>query len=93
MLLASRTKVNNFLFPMDLRKYMVISFGILWTLVLITALTAAIVHNINFQKSHTHIHLMSDVATLERTVKWREEEIQDLKLELLKAYSYLEWYE
>ena len=48
-----------------MKKYMAYSFGTLWTLVLIVALVAAIIHQVNFQDSGTEILLVHQVQTLE----------------------------
>ena len=50
---------------MGLKKYMVYSFGTLWTLVLIVALVAAVVHQVRFQDSSTELHLNRQVRSLE----------------------------
>jgi hypothetical protein len=50
---------------MGLRKYMVYSFASLWTVVLVIALVAAIVHQVRFQDSATEIHLNWQVRSLE----------------------------
>ena len=47
-----------------LRKYMVYSFGTLWTLVLVIALVASIIHQVHFQDSATEIHLKWQVRSL-----------------------------
>ena len=48
-----------------MKKYMAYSFGTLWMLVLIVALVAAIIHQVNFQDSGTEIALVHKVQTLE----------------------------
>ena len=50
---------------MGLRKYMVYSFGTLWTVVLVIALVASIIHQVRFQDSSTEIHLNWQVRALE----------------------------
>ena len=50
---------------MGLRKYMVYSFGTLWTVVLVIALVASIIHQVRFQDSSTEIHLNWQVRSLE----------------------------
>ena len=50
---------------MGLRKYMVYSFGTLWTVVLVIALVATIVHQVRFQDSPTELHLNWEVRSLE----------------------------
>jgi len=44
---------------------MVYSFASLWTVVLVIALVAAIVHQVRFQDSATEIHLNWEVRSLE----------------------------
>jgi len=48
-----------------LKRYMLYSFGTLWTVVLVIALVAAIVHQVHFQDSATEIHLNWEVRSLE----------------------------
>ena len=50
---------------MSLKKYLTYSFITLWTVVLIIALIASIIHQIRFQDSATHLHLNREVASLE----------------------------
>jgi hypothetical protein len=50
---------------MSLKKYLAYSFGTLWTVVLIIALIATIIHQVRFQDSATHLHLKFEVTTLE----------------------------
>ena len=50
---------------MGLRKYMVYSFASLWTVVLVIALVATIVHQVRFQDSATELHLNRQVRSLE----------------------------
>ena len=50
---------------MGLKKYMAYSFGTLWTVVLVIALVAAIIHQVRFQDSSTEIHLNWQVRSLE----------------------------
>jgi hypothetical protein len=90
MLLASKTKLNHLLLPMDLKKYMAVSLGILWTLVLIISLTIAIVHNINFQKSPSQIHLETNIATLQTNLEIKDRIINTLQLEVTKKEDYIQ---
>jgi hypothetical protein len=48
-----------------LRKYMAYSFGTLWTVVLVIALVATIVHQVRFQDSATELHLNRQMRSLE----------------------------
>ena len=50
---------------MGLRKYMVYSFASLWTVVLVIALVASIIHQVRFQDSATELHLNWEVRSLE----------------------------
>ena len=50
---------------MGLRKYMVYSFAGLWTLVLVIALVAAVVHQVRFQDSTTHVNLSHQLHNLQ----------------------------
>ena len=56
--------VQKVLFPMDLKRYMVLSFATLWTLVLIIALIATLIHQTNYQKSASQLNLQQKVASL-----------------------------
>jgi len=44
---------------------MVYSFGTLWTVVLVIALVASIIHQVRFQDSATELHLNWEVRSLE----------------------------
>jgi len=48
-----------------LKKYMVYSFGTLWTVVLVIALVASIIHQVRFQDSATELHLNRQMRSLE----------------------------
>ena len=50
---------------MSLKQYLLYSFVTVWTMVLILALVAAIVHQVNFQKSSDRLQLERSVASLE----------------------------
>ena len=50
---------------MSLKKYLLYSFVTVWTMVLILALVAAIIHQVNFQKSSDRLQLERSVASLE----------------------------
>ena len=50
---------------MGLKRYMVYSFGTLWTVVLVIALVASIIHQVRFQDSATELHLNWEVRSLE----------------------------
>ena len=49
----------------SLKKYMVYSFASLWTVALIIALVATIIHQVRFQDSATHMNLNWKVSSLE----------------------------
>ena len=48
-----------------MKKYMLYSFGTLWTLVLIVALVAALIHQIKYQGSPSEVKLETHVYMLE----------------------------
>ena len=48
-----------------MKKYMLYSFGTLWTLVLIVALVATVIHQAKFQDSPGELNLNHEVMTLE----------------------------
>ena len=50
---------------MGLKKYMAYSFASLWTVVLVIALVATVIHQVQFQDSPTHINLNLEVRSLE----------------------------
>ena len=50
---------------MGLKKYMAYSFASLWTVVLVIALVASIIHQVRFQDSATELHLNWQVRSLE----------------------------
>ena len=49
-----------------MKRYMAYSFGTLWTLVLIVALVATVIHQSKFQGSPSEINLKTQVHMLER---------------------------
>ena len=70
---------------MGLKKYMAYSFGTLWTVVLVSALVATVVHQVRFQDSATEIHLNYQVHNLrfdnqrlESTLRAKEQFIFDI---------------
>ena len=50
---------------MGLKRYMAYSFASLWTVVLVIALVASIVHQVRFQDSATELHLNRQMRSLE----------------------------
>ena len=70
---------------MGLKRYMVYSFATLWTVVLVIALVASIIHQVRFQDSATEIHLnwqvhnlRFDNQDLESTLRAKEQFIFDI---------------
>tara|TARA_R110000824_G_scaffold27028_1_gene92301 strand:- start:325 stop:546 length:222 start_codon:yes stop_codon:yes gene_type:complete len=51
---------------MGVKKYLAYSFATLWTLVLIAALVAALIHQVRFQDSPGQLKLEAKIMTLER---------------------------
>ena len=73
---------------MGLKKYMVYSFAGLWTLVLVIALVAAVVHQVRFQDSATEIHLNWEVRSLE----FQNQGLRDsLEQSEIKYDNYRQW--
>ena len=50
---------------MGLKRYMAYSFASLWTVVLVIALVASIIHQVRFQDSATELHLNRQMRSLE----------------------------
>ena len=75
-----------------MKRYMAYSFGTLWTLVLIVALVATIIHQVNFQASPSKLNLDHQVETLESTVQELETQNQDLALSLNKTQKEYFWF-
>ena len=49
---------------MGLKRYMAYSFGTLWTVVLVIALVATVVHQVRFQDSTAHMNLSHQLHNL-----------------------------
>ena len=49
-----------------MKRYMAYSFGTLWTLALIIALVAMVIHQVNFQASATELNLRYQISALEQ---------------------------
>ena len=79
--------VQKTLIPMDLKKYMILSFVTLWTIVLIIALIATIIHQVNFQKSSDRLHLEWEVAGLSQDLRELEVERTKLKITINQVLS------
>ena len=76
--------VNKLLYPMDLKRYMVLSFATLWTLALIMALITTIVHQINFQDSSTEINLKHKIKELSSDIIVLETDLQNQNIKILE---------
>ena len=74
---------------------MLYSFGTLWTVVLVIALVATIVHQVRFQDSATEIHLNWEVRSLEFDKRGLEFDNQKLRDSLdqseIKYDNYRQW--
>jgi hypothetical protein len=74
---------------------MLYSFGTLWTVVLVIALVAAIIHQVRFQDSATEIHLNWEVRSLEFDKRGLEFDNQKLRDSLdqseIKYDNYRQW--
>jgi uncharacterized membrane protein affecting hemolysin expression len=68
--------INKLLFPMDLKKYMILSFVTLWTLLLITALVVLLIQQINYQASPNQLRLEFEISNLTRTLETTSRESQ-----------------
>ena len=79
--------VNKLLYPMDLKRYMVLSFAALWTLILIIAVIASIIHQAKYQESPDKINLEFRIRSLEVDLEDADKVIIDQKeqIELLKC--------
>jgi cell division protein FtsL len=75
-----------------MKKYMAYSFGTLWTLVLIVALVATIIHQANFQASPAELNLDHQVETLESTIQELETRNQDLAFSLNETQKDYFWF-
>ena len=73
---------------MGLKKYMAYSFGTLWTVVLVIALVATIVHQVRFQDSATHMNLSHQVHNL----RFDNQELKNsLDQSEIKYDNYRQW--
>tara|TARA_R100001086_G_scaffold200846_1_gene117042 strand:- start:911 stop:1144 length:234 start_codon:yes stop_codon:yes gene_type:complete len=64
-----------------MKKYMAYSFGTLWTLVLIVALVATIIHQAKFQDSATELNLNHQISALEQQKQELEGALKQTKHE------------
>ena len=73
---------------MGLKKYMAYSFGTLWTVVLVIALVATVVHQVRFQDSATHMNLSHQVHNL----RFDNQELKNsLDQSEIKYDNYRQW--
>ena len=79
--------VNKVLFPMDIKRYIVLSLLTLWTLILIIAVIASIIHQAKYQESPDKINLEFRIRSLEVDLEDADKVIIDQKeqIELLKC--------
>ena len=74
---------------------MLYSFASLWTVVLVIALVATIIHQVRFQDSATEIHLNWEVRSLEFNNRGLEFDNQELRNSLdqseIKYDNYRQW--
>ena len=82
--------VNKLLYPMDLKRYMVLSFATLWTLVLIITLIVSIIHNVNYQDSASQFHLEWEIKELKADVSTKDQQILRLEDRIKKITGW--WY-
>ena len=80
-------KVQTLLFPMDIKRYIVLSLLTLWTLILIIAVIASIIHQAKYQESPDKINLEFRIRSLEVDLEDADKVIIDQKeqIELLKC--------
>jgi len=71
--------VQKVLFPMDLKRYMVLSFATLWTLVLIIALIATLIHQTNYQDSASQLNLEWEIGGLQQDLVDKDKSILQLQ--------------
>ena len=73
---------------MGLKRYMAYSFGTLWTVVLVIALVATVVHQVRFQDSTTHMNLSHQVHNL----RFDNQELKNsLDQSEIKYDNYRQW--
>ena len=73
---------------MGLKKYMLYSFGTLWTAALVIALVATVVHQVRFQDSTTHMNLSHQVHNL----RFDNQELKNsLDQSEIKYDNYRQW--
>ena len=84
------TKISELLFPMGLKKYMLLTFGTLWTALLIIALIAGLIHQVTYQKSGTQLHLERQVSELTENLNFANAEVTALELSIEEAERIVE---
>jgi len=77
---------------MSLKRYLIYSFATLWTMMLIIALVAGIVHQVKFQESKDQILLELQVSNLEVQNQQLINSIHVQKREIFRILS-LQYYE
>ena len=82
--------VQKVLFPMDLKRYMALSFATLWTFLLVIALIATIVHQVHFQESSDKLHLESEIKGLKADLSTKDQKILELEEKFKKITEW--WY-
>ena len=71
-----------------MKKYMIYSFGTLWTLVLIVALVATVIHQVKFQNSRAELNLNHQIHNLRFDNARLESSLNQQKI---KYDNYREW--
>ena len=71
-----------------MKRYMAYSFGTLWTLALIIALVAMVIHQVNFQASATELNLRYQISALERQNQRLGDSLDQRSMEYA---AYREW--
>ena len=71
-----------------MKKYMIYSFGTLWTVVLIVALVATVIHQAKFQDSPGELNLNNYISRL----KWQNQRLSNsLDQQAMEHAAYREW--
>jgi hypothetical protein len=71
-----------------MKRYLVYSFGTLWTLVLIVALVATVIHQSKFQDSAAELNLNHQIYNLER----QNQRLSDsLDQQAMEHAAYRQW--
>ena len=90
-------KVHTLLFPfeeflteMSLKKYMLLTFATLWTVLLIIALIATLIHQVKYQESTEQIHLERQLSQLTENLNFANAEVTALELSIEEAERIVE---